>query len=209
MCSNQPYSKLLRYARQVSRRADEAEDLLQCVLLAAVEAGRADLTCTDNRRWLFGALRKRALFDARSAIRRRRRESSVAVADNSSSERESLPPHFISSLPPGLRTTVLLALSGHTKAEIAWLLRLSDCALRQRISGIKRRWRGYDGHGFPEISGLSGTLQFGQIRRALHKPVRQSGALLASHDPDGNLFILSSQKRQARQQESRSTRKQE
>lgn len=203
------YSKLLRYARQVSKRADEAEDLLQSVLLAAVEAERADMACADNCRWLFGALRKRALFDARSAIRRRRRETSVAFAENATNERESVSAHFILSLPPGLRTTALLALSGHTKAEIAWLLRLSDCALRQRINGIKRRWRGYNGHNFPEMPGLSGTLQFGQIRRALHKPVRHSGALLASHDPDGNLFILSSQKREARQQEHISTQKQE
>lgn len=206
---SRPYSKLLRYARKVSRRADEAEDLLQSVLLAAVEAGRVDMACADNRRWLYGALRKRALFDARSAIRRRRRESSVVVADSSSSERESLPRYFISSLPPGLRTTALLALSGHTKAEIAWLLRLSDCALRQRINGIKRRWRGYDGSGFPEISGLNGSLLFGKIRRALHKPVRHSGALLASHDPDGNLFILCSQNCRVRQQVDSSTRKKE
>jgi RNA polymerase sigma-70 factor (ECF subfamily) len=209
MCSNRQYSKLLRYAQQVTRRADEAEDLLQYVLLAAVEAGRADMACADNRRWLFGALRKRALFDARSAIRRRRRESSVAVADNSSSERESLPAHFISSLSPSLRTTALLALSGHTKAEIAWLLRLSDCALRQRIMGIKRRWRAYDGHGIPEIPGLNGSLLFGKIRRALHKPVRHSGALLASHDPDGNLFILCSQNRGVRQQVNSSSGKKE
>ena len=57
----------------MARRADEAEDLLQTILLAAVEAGRADLSCPDNRRWLQGALRKRAAFDARSAVRRRQR----------------------------------------------------------------------------------------------------------------------------------------
>lgn len=33
-----PYAELLRQARRASRRADEAEDLLQTVLVAAVEA---------------------------------------------------------------------------------------------------------------------------------------------------------------------------
>ena len=167
------------------------------------------MTCDDNRRWLVGALRNRALFDARSAVRRRRRETSVAVSESSPSERESLPTQFISTLPPSLRTTALLALTGHTKAEIAWLLRLSDCALRQRIVGIKRRWRRFDGRDFSEFPGLNGSLLFGQIRRALLKPVRPDGALLASHDPDGNLFVLCSQNRMARQHESKSTLKRE
>ncbi len=206
---NRSYTELLRYARQVTRRADEAEDLLQIVLLAAVEAGRADMTCADNRRWLLGALRKRALFDARSAIRRRRRESSVAVAETVLGNTEALPTHFISTLPPSLRTTALLALTGHTRVEIAWLQRLSNCSLRQRIMGIKLRWRDFDGHEFSEFPGLSGSLLFGRIRRVLLKPVRQSGAILASHDPDGNLFIICSQNDLARQQEKILTQKKE
>lgn len=195
---NRDYIKLLRRARQVTR-ADEAEDLLQTVLLAAVEAGRANMTCAKNRKWLVGALRKHALFDARSAIRRRSRETSFAVTESSTSKRESLPAHFISTLPPGLRVTALLSLTGHTKAEIAWLLRLSDCALRQRIVSIKQRWRRFDGHSFSEIPGLRGSLPFGQIRQALFKPIHHGNAILASHDPDGNLFVLSSQNNIARQ----------
>ncbi|WP_432286290.1 hypothetical protein SLT36_05910 [Aminobacter sp. BA135] len=45
-----PYAELLRKARRATRRADEAEDLLQTVLVAAVEAGRTDLSNVENRR---------------------------------------------------------------------------------------------------------------------------------------------------------------
>lgn len=195
------YIQFLRYARQVSRRADEAEDLLQIVLLAAIEAGRTDMTCPANRRWLTGALRKRALFDARCAVRRRRRETSATFTESSSRESESLPTGFVATLSPSLRTTALLALTGHSKAEISYLLRVSDSALRQRITQIRKRWRSIGGHDFAEIPGLSGTLPYGRIRRALLKPVRHERAVLASHDPDGHLFVVCSQNHLARQQQ--------
>ncbi|MEE9320218.1 MAG: hypothetical protein V3U76_07235 [Granulosicoccus sp.] len=185
----------------MTKRANEAEDLLQSVLLVAVEANRADMTCVANRRWLIGALRKRALFDARSAIRRRHRENLFAVSASSSRLADPLPAHFVATLPPCLRTTALLALTGHTKAEVSYLLRISDSTLRQRIAQIRKRWRRIDGHDFAEIPGLCGTLPFGQIRRALLGPVRSDRALLASHDPDGHLFVVCSQNRMARQQQ--------
>ncbi|MCK5920130.1 MAG: hypothetical protein KAG66_04275 [Methylococcales bacterium] len=198
---NLSYIQFLRYARRVTRRADEAEDLLQTVLLAAVESGRVDMGRVANRRWLIGALRKRALFDARSAIRRRAREASVAVTESYSRESEALPTHFVATLPPSLRITALLALSGHTKAEISYLLRVSDSTLRQRIAQIRKRWRRINGHGFAEFPGLCGTLSFGRIRHALLRPVRHDRALLASHDPDGHLFVVCSQNHVARQQQ--------
>ena len=58
---SRPYVELLRQARRLTRRADEAEDLLQTILLSAVEAGRSDLSSLENRRWLRGALRRRRL----------------------------------------------------------------------------------------------------------------------------------------------------
>lgn len=196
---NRQYIEFLRHARRVARRADEAEDLLQSALLAAMEAGRTDLSCSDNRRWLVGTLRKRALFDARSAIRRRRRETAVTMTGHDTGESEFPPQRFVSTLPPRLRTTALLALTGHTKREIAWLLRVSDATLRQRIAQLKRRWRTSDGHGFTELPGLDGTLAFGRIRQALIKSTRRHPAVLASHDPDGHLFVVNSQKHMSRQ----------
>jgi RNA polymerase sigma-70 factor (ECF subfamily) len=186
-----PYVELLRLARRAARRAEEAEDLLQTILLAAIETGRTDLTSEKNRRWLAGALRKRAAFEARTAIRRRQRET-LCAADPAiePKEQESLPLRFVRGLPPALRTTALLALTGHTRQEIAWLLGLAEPALRQRIVVIRRRWREAGGHRIEEIPGLAGTLAFGRIRRALLGAARRNDAILASHDPDGHLFVV-------------------
>lgn len=184
------YIEFLRQARRVTRRADEAEDLLQSALLAAIEAGRTDLSSADNRRWLVGALRKRALFDARSAVRRRRRETVISESEHTRGEADIVPRQFIAALTPRLRTTALLALTGHTKQEIGWLLRVSDTTLRQRIVQIKRRWREIDGEGFSGLPGLDGSLDFGRIRQALLKTIQGQHTALASHDPDGHLFVV-------------------
>jgi len=212
---NPSYTELLLYARKVARHIDEAEDLLQAILLAAVEAGRTDLSCSDNRRWLFGALRKRAAFDARSAVRRQKREASSTLTlpeestEQSQADNEEPAPEFIQTLPPSLRSTALLALAGHTKAEISWLLRISDTTLRQRITQIKRRWRQFDGKHVTGLSNLKGELAFGQIRQALLKMARSSNVILASHDPDGHLFVVSSQNDLSRQRKGVPTNKEE
>ncbi|MGI6856441.1 transcriptional regulator [Mesorhizobium sp. 1B3] len=197
-----PYVELLRRARRAARRADEAEDLLQTILLAAVEAGRTDFGCAENRRWLEGALRRRAAFDARTALRRRRRETLCAPsASVEPAENEILPQRFVGGLPPALRTTALLALTGHTRQEIAWLLGLAEPALRQRIAQIRRRWREAGGHRIEGMPGLVGRLAFGAIRRSLLETARRNDVVLASHDPDGHLFVVTrSQNGDPRQQ---------
>ncbi len=201
-----PYAELLRKARRATRRADEAEDLLQTVLVAAVEAGRTDMSKIENRRWLEGALRHRAAFDARSAVRRRRREAPFAAISCEPTPHETVPVRFVATLPPSLRTTTLLALTGHTRQEIAWLQRLTDPALRQRIAEIRKRWLAFGGGPIEEIPGLAGALAFGSIRRSLLALARQPGALLASHDPDGHLFVIgTSQNPVARQRNRRAT----
>lgn len=194
------YLQLLRYARRQSRLADEAGDLLQTALLAAIEVQRGDMTRSENRRWLGGVLRNRALHEARSAVRRRERESAYALRNTrEETAMAAEPEHFVRTLPPALRTTALLALTGHTRPEIAWLLRLSDTALRKRISEIGRRWR-QSGLRIPPGGGEPrGNLPFGRIRRALLGRVRDADVVLASHDPDGHLFIVSSQIAGARQ----------
>jgi RNA polymerase sigma-70 factor (ECF subfamily) len=201
------YIELLRQARRAARRPDEAEDLLQTILLAAVEAGRADLSSHENRRWLEGALRRRATFDARSAIRRRHRETLCAPAEAAMpAEQTDFPLRFVGSLPPALRSTALLVLTGHTRQEIIWLLACTEPAFRQRIADIRRRWRQAGGDCFDEIPGLSGILEFGRMRRALLGAARRDGAFLASHDPDGHLFIVArSQNPTARQQKDGAT----
>lgn len=195
-----PYAELLRKAWRATRRADEAEDLLQTVLVAAVEAGRTDLSKIENRRWLEGALRRRAAFDARSAVRRRKREAPFAVGSYEPTSHETVPVRFVATLPPSLRTTTLLALTGHTRQEIAWLQRLADPALRQRIAEIRKRWLAFGGGPVGEIPGLTGALAFGSIRRSLLAMTRQPGALLASHDPDGHLFVIGTSQNPAARQ---------
>ena len=106
-----------------------------------------------------------------------------------------VPVWFVERLPPKLRTTALLVLTGHSKREILWLLRMNEPALRQRIADIRRRWRAEGGGSLDGIAGLSGPLNFGIIRRALLPPARSPGVVLASHDPDGHLFVASTSRK--------------
>jgi DNA-directed RNA polymerase specialized sigma24 family protein len=201
------FSQLLREAQRAARRGPEADDLFQTVWLAAVEAGRGDLSCAANRRWFVGALRKRALFDARTAVRRRTREQRAALMDGHTDQSAEVPAWFLERLPPKLRTTALLVLTGHSKREVLWLLRMNEPALRQRIADIRRRWRAEGGGSLDGVSALGGPLNFGAIRRALLPPARRPGVVLASHDPDGHLFVVgTSRKPGARQLDSGSNR---
>ena len=191
------YLSLLSQARRLSRRPDEAEDLLQTVLLAAVEAGRRDLSATQNRRWLYGALRNRAAFEARSALRRKAREAAVDL-ELQDGTTPDLPRAFITNLPLSLRTTALLALTGHTRPEIRHLLGLTDPALRQRLSQIRQRWNVQGGDALPDMLGLSGHLPFGLIRQALRAGMTRAEFHLGSHDPDGHLFVIAHAHKTAR-----------
>lgn len=211
---------LLRIARRHSRHPDDAEDLLQTVLLAALVAGRADLGRPENRHWLIGAIAKRAVHEARSAGRRRQREADAAdlgwptqsarLARPDNPAGLSPPPGgawsaaaaFVATLPPALRTTALLALGGHDRAEIRSLLRLTDPALRQRIAALKARWRDWQAGpgaqadlgtaGIGAFPGLRGPLAFGRLRQSLRVALGQRPqGQLASHDPDGHLFVVS------------------
>jgi hypothetical protein len=148
------------------------------------------------------------MFDARTALRRRTRERRAALIDArtgthttpTTGQSAEVPVWFVECLPPRLRTTALLALTGHSKREIIWLLRLNEPALRQRIADIRGRWRAEGGGALDGVSGLSGPLNFGIIRRALLAPARIPGVVLASHDPDGHLFVVgTSRKPGARQ----------
>ena len=193
------YLEMLSYARRVTRQRDEAEDLLQSALLIAVEAGRADLNDSKNRHWLKGVLRNRAAFEARTAARRRAREQAAQITPLAQDTPAPNITAFTATLPRALRTTALLALTGHTKSEIAWLLNLPDTALRQRFAQIRLRWRKSGGGEIAGHPGLQGNMAFGRIRQALRRSLDQKADLLASHDPDGHLFTISSQNPGARQ----------
>src|SRR5690606_26306581 len=104
------------------------------------------------------------------------------------------------TLTPAHKAVVALALSGHTRSEIAYLLNLTDVALRQRIRTLKRRIA-EAGIAMPSaLPGLNPGLAYGSIRRALASKLFIRSGALASHDPDGHLFVIHrSQNRTSRQ----------
>lgn len=193
------YLALLRSARKQSRSHADAEDLLQTALVVAIEAGRGDLARSDNRRWLVGVLRNLARHEARTAVRRRRREGDFQSCGEGEPALAGTHEQAVRKLPPALRVTTLLALTGHTRGEIGWLLNLSDTALRKRISDIRRRWNVMGEEVGPAPGAPDGDLSYGRIRQALIGRVRGPGLALGSHDPDGNLFVVTSQSVRLRQ----------
>lgn len=178
---------------------------MQEALLAAVLAGRTDLYAPETGRWLTGTVRNQARMAARGAVRRRQREgqwleagAAMGPAPDDRSEVASL----LAALPATLRAVAALVLSGHNRREIAHLLGLPDTALRQRIVALKRRMVAA-GLALPgELPGLNLDLAYGRIRDALLPHLLASKGVLASHDPDGHLFIIRrSQKGEPRQQD--------
>jgi RNA polymerase sigma-70 factor (ECF subfamily) len=184
------YRQLLGIARRHARRADEAEDVLQEALLAAVVAGR-DVQDGGNQRWLAGVIRNQAMFAARSAARRRRRETRWAHERVDEAPAEPLPvADVLSGLPPSLKAVAALALTGHSRREIAFLLDLPETALRQRLTSLRRALAA---RGIPlpaTTPGLNLDLQYGRIRDALLPLLLAQGGTIASHDPDGHLFVV-------------------
>lgn len=197
------YAQLRAIARREGRDAGAAEDMVQEALLAAVLAGRTDFDAPDTARWLTGTVRNQARMAARSAVRRRQRETSwqVQAAPAPDKAEPSETALLFASLPASLKAVAALVLSGHTRREIAWLLGLSDVTLRQRISALKRLIV-RAGLAMPaDLPGLGLDLAYGRIRDALLPSLLRHGGMLASHDPDGHLFIVArSQKPLSRQQ---------
>ena len=197
------YRDLRKVAARHSRRADEADDLVQEALLAAVVSGRQQVEDPALRGWLAGTVRNKAALAARSAVRGRKREAAWLVGQAHVAESAG-PPLDLPELPPGLNAVLALVLTGHTRGEIAWLLRLKDAALRQRIAALRKSLAAHRSERPEEFIGLSAALDHGRIRKALGGLMRERPAALASHDPDGHLFLLATPSQNAlwRQRES-------
>jgi RNA polymerase sigma-70 factor (ECF subfamily) len=187
------YNSLLSIARRYARRPDEAEDIVQEVLLSAVVAGRLDLSLPRNRQWMAGAIRKRAAFDARGAARRRGRETQwqTQLGAQETDDRDGYA-SILSELPKSLRVVAALAFSGHTRREIACLLSIEDTAVRQRIAALKKVIRRYEGVFPTGLPGLDLEVPYGRIRQGLRPYLTQQRGIFASHDPDGHFFVLRS-----------------
>lgn len=161
-------------------------------LLAAVRAGRVDLNDAATARWLGGVVRNQARMAARGNSRRRQRETEWAgtAADRAEMDGAVTVGPILAGLPSALRAVALLALTGHNRREIAYLLRLEDAAMRRRIADLRARLAAV-GVALPSgMPGLNLDLSYGRIRDALLPLLLRQGGALASHDPDGHLFVL-------------------
>jgi DNA-directed RNA polymerase specialized sigma24 family protein len=193
------YLKLQRLAMRLSRRADEAEDLLHDALVAGLEAGRGDAA------WLSGVLRNKAALSARGAVRRRHREELVAVSDIATAQAAPIaavqadPRPLLRQLPPAARRLAVLVLHGLDAQEIRWILGISQTAFRQRLTRIRRALAALSVDQREAVIATSPLHQagaidamrpFGLLRRALQQAMQQSGDGLGTHDCDGHLLII-------------------
>ncbi|NDV00122.1 sigma factor [Pseudoroseicyclus tamaricis] len=184
-------ARLMATARAASRREEDAEDLLQEALVAAWAAGRL-----EDGAYVTGIIRRQAAMAARGAARRRARESAWAALPAASSEEAEEAP--LPPLPPALERVARLAQAGCTRAEIRWLLGLTDAALRQRLAALRGKLAGRPLP--PQIAGAGGARR-ADLRAVL---ARRPEARFASHDPDGHLFLaMPSQSGPRRQQQGR------
>lgn len=193
------HAQLLAIARRHAG-ASAAEDVVQEAYLAAIEAGRLSVDDPETVRWLAGVIRNRARMMRRGLGRSRAREQHWQglrpAAETARDAAPSLPP----DLPPALRAVAVLAVTGHTRREIGYLLGLTDVALRQRLAALKRRLASAGLATPGELTGLSLDLAYGRIRDALLPALTRHAALFASHDPDGHLFFVRHSRNAVRRQ---------
>lgn len=183
------YCELLRTARRFASSEDEARDLVQDALVIALARGFDDWSTSGRRGWLCGVLRKRAAFVARGQVRRRRREGLVGGASGAGVSRWVWRAEFLASLPRSLRVVAALASADLCAAEIRWLLGLSDTALRQRLTALRRAVRAEAE--VPTLKAAEPPLAFGGARAQLLSGLRQQpGRVVATHDPDGHVILL-------------------
>jgi DNA-directed RNA polymerase specialized sigma24 family protein len=193
---------LIHVAARCSVVRHEAEDLVQDVLLSAIENNR---DCGDPSflPWASGAIRNRARFAARTAGRRKRREHAYAVEhERSAHSLPRFPDTFVATLPRSRRAVALLINLGMGRSEIAYLLGLSDMAMRQRIAGVRRAFA--DSAGEAESDPHASFEANGLARRELKASLPKRGhRRFAVRDPDGTPLFFSGQRsrfRRRRQQ---------
>ncbi|HTV68726.1 MAG TPA: sigma factor [Rhizobiaceae bacterium] len=181
---------LRRIASRCSAVPHEAEDLVQDILLSAIEKGR---DCADPAflPWASGALRNHARFAARTAARRKRRESVHALEHEPSAQSlPRFPEPFTAALPRSRRVVALLINLGMGRREIAYLLGLSDIAMRQRIAGVRKAFA--DFAGAAEAGTHTPFPPDGLARRALKASLPKHGEKrFAARDPDGLPILFS------------------
>jgi DNA-directed RNA polymerase specialized sigma24 family protein len=177
-------------AARHSRVQHELDDVVQDVLLAAMAQGK-DIGDPHFTAWAAGAIRLRSRFLARTAARRKRREGAYASTPRSTNAATlRLPDTFIEGLPPSRRIVALLVNLGMGRKEIAYLLGLTDIALRQRLAGLKKAMAAA-GVCPQSVQEPDSDRPSGLARRSLKvalppRPVRQ----FAVRDPDGMTILI-------------------
>ncbi|MEO8184998.1 MAG: transcriptional regulator [Deltaproteobacteria bacterium] len=183
------YREMLRTARRFAGSEDEARDLAQDAVVIALARGFDDWSAPGRRGWLRGVIRKRAAFVVRGQARRRRREELLDSASGSGTSRWVWQTDFLGSLPRSLRVVAALASADLCAAEIRWLLGLSNTALRQRLTALRRAVRAQAEP--PTLTASEPQLSFAGPRAYLLAGLRrQHGRVVATHDPDGHAIFL-------------------
>jgi DNA-directed RNA polymerase specialized sigma24 family protein len=184
--------RLSAVAARHSRVEHEVDDVIQDVLLAAVAQGK-DIGDPGFAAWAAGAVRLRSRFLARTAARRVRREGVYAAMPQSTKAAPTLrlPDAFVESLPSSRRIVALLVNLGMGRKEIAYLLGLTDIALRQRLAGLRKAMTAGGVRPLSMLEPDSG-LPRGLARRGLKaalppRRIRQ----FAVRDPDGVTILIS------------------
>lgn len=179
---------MLRTARRCARTADEAQELAQDAVAAALARGYDDWSAPTRRPWLHGMVRRHAAFVVRGQARRRRRERLVELAGPSVAG-WAWQPDFLVSLAPSLRVVAALASADLCAAEIRWLLGLTETALRKRLSALRQAVLARPE--LPTVAAPEPAFTLGAGRAELLKSLRrQKSPALATHDPDGHPILL-------------------
>lgn len=183
------YRDIFGVARRFAHDDEEARDLVQDVLEIALARGVDDWASPEGAAWLRGVLRKRAAFAVRGQQRRRRRELLAPIASSAGAVAWVWQPAFLASLPRSLRLVATLASADLCATEIRWLLRLTETALRQRLSGLRRALRKHDEP--PTLPASTLPRSFGAGRQLVLSHLRRRGGrVIATHDPDGHVIFL-------------------
>jgi hypothetical protein len=191
----------MRVAAGCSRSRHDAGDLVQSVLLYALERGISDLATPERRAWLRGALRRHAAFEGRLAARRRRREarwSDARVTVDAPAGPWRFSGEFLAQLQPSVRALAALASADLNPDEIRSVLRLGGAAFRKRVSLLRRFAREALDAGLTVVTSRATAYALGPARADVIKSLqRRPQAVLGSHDPDGHPLIFAVRSRES------------
>jgi hypothetical protein len=185
------YDECVRVAAASSRNAEHARDLAHSVLVDAVARGKTSEV--QQRGWMYGAVRRRAAFEARTAARRQAREARWhASTPDPAAHAWRFSPELLAELSPALRVLAALASAELQPREIRSVLRLTDAAFRKRLSELGRAVRTASRAGLPVVRRVPAGHALGPARAELLSTLERHPAwAVASHDPDGHVFVFS------------------